>query len=325
MIYRYAKAASLILAWGLTLVAGVAGAQSYPSKPIRLIIPFSSGSGGDVIARIIANKLNETLGQPVIVDSRPGANGILAGEAVAKAAPDGYSLIFTTVSIQSINANMFSKLPYDAVKDFAPITIMGSTVYVLMVRNSLPVNSVQELVALAKASPGKYTMAYTTSTPQLTEELFKLTAGIDLIPVPYKGAPPVFLDIISERLDTYLESLTSSLPQIKAGKVKALAVTSAKRTAFLPAVPSIAESGYPGFESVTWGAFFTTAGTPKDVITKLNTEIVKVLQLPEVKEKLLQNGFEVRTSTSEQLGEALAADIARWARVIKAANIPKLN
>lgn len=325
MTRRFGRTLGALLATGLICVTGAAGAETFPSKPIRIVMPFSPGSGGDVMARLIAQKLGENLGQTVITDSRPGANGIIATDLVAKATPDGYSMLFTTVSIQSINANLFSKLPYDTLKDFAPVGLMGSTTYVLMARNSLPVGSARELVSLAKANPGKYNMAYTTSTPQLTEELFKMSAGIDMIAVPYKGAPPVFVDLLSERLDTYMEALTSALPQIKAGKVKALAVTSARRSVFLPDVPTIAESGHPGFDSVTWAAFFTTAGTPKEVIARLNAEIVRVLQLPDVKGALLQNGFEVRTSTPEELGDAVAADIAKWARVVKAANIPKLN
>ncbi|MGK2899091.1 MAG: Bug family tripartite tricarboxylate transporter substrate binding protein [Burkholderiaceae bacterium] len=325
MTRRFGRTLGALLATGLICVTGAARAETFPTKPIRIVMPFSPGSGGDVMARLIAQKLGENLGQTVITDSRPGANGIIATDLVAKANPDGHSMLFTTVSIQSINANLFSKLPYDTLKDFAPVGLMGSTTYVLMARNSLPVGSARELVSLAKANPGKYNMAYTTSTPQLTEELFKMSAGIDMIAVPYKGAPPVFVDLLSERLDTYMEALTSALPQIKAGKVKALAVTSARRSVFLPDVPTIAESGYPGFDSVTWAAFFTTAGTPKEVIARLNAEIVRVLQLPDVKGTLLQNGFEVRTSTPEELGDAVAADIAKWARVVKAANIPKLN
>jgi tripartite-type tricarboxylate transporter receptor subunit TctC len=325
MIERCRTAAKLLLAAALVGAAAVAAAQTFPNRPIRIVMPFSPGSGGDVMARLIAKRLGDNLGQTVIADSRPGANGIIAADAVAKASPDGHTMLFTTVSIQSINANLFRKLPYDTTKDFAPVGVVGSTTYVLMARNGLPVQSLADLVSLAKAHPGKYSMAYTTSTPQLTEELFKLTAGIELIPVPYKGAPPVFLDLLSDRLDTYLEALTSALPQVRAGKVKALAVTSRKRSTFLPDVPSIAESGYPEFESITWAAFFAPAATPPELITRLNVELGKVLGLPEVAEALLQNGFEVKTGTPEELGRALGEDIRKWARVFQDAKLPKVD
>ncbi len=320
------KTLSVLLALGLALsAAGFSFAQPYPSKPVRLIVPFAAGSSTDIIARIISQKLTESLGQQVVVDNRPGANGIIAADAAAKAAPDGYTLFMGTSSTQGVNISLFNKLPYDPVRDFIPITQVGNVAYFLVVGGNLPVNSVKELVALAKANPGKRTLASTASVSQLAGELFKLTAGIDMTIVPYKTPSTAFIDLASGQVDALFDGAPSSLPQIKGGRLKALGVTSAKRSALLPEVPTIAESGYPGFEAGAWVGFFAPAGTPKEIIARMHTEVVKVLQTPEVKEKLLQNATEVIASTPEQLGEAVKAEIARWSRVVKEAHIPKIN
>ncbi len=311
---------------GLALsAAGFSFAQSYPSKPVRLIVPFAAGSSTDIIARIISQKLSESLGQQAVVDNRPGANGIIAADAAAKAAPDGYTLFMGTSSTQGVNVSLFNKLPYDPVRDFTPITQVGNVAYFLVVGSNLPINSAKELVALAKANPGKRTLASTASVSQLTGELFKLTAGIDMTIVPYKAAPTAFIDLASGQVDALFEGAPSSLPQVKGGRLKALGVTSAKRSALLPEVPTITESGYPGFEVGAWVGFFAPAGTSKEIIARLHAEIVKVLRTPEVKEKLLQNATEVIAGTPEQLGEAVKAEIVRWSRVVKEANIPKVN
>ena len=325
MMHRYGKtAAALVL--GLMFFAGVAGAADlYPTKPIRLVLPFPPGSATDVVARIVAQKLGESLKQSVVVDSRPGANGIIASEAVAKAAPDGYTLILGSNGSHGINVSLFNKLPYDPVKDFAPITLVGQVSYFLIVGSSMPAGSVKEFIAMSKSSPGKRTLAYMASVGQLTGELFKMTAGIDLTSVPYKNVSGAYVDLASGQLDAMFETTASSLPHVKAGRVRALAVTSAKRSVLAPEVPTVAESGYPGFEAAGWTAFFAPAGTPKEIIAKLHTEIVRILQTPEVKEKMLQIGLEVVGSTPEQLEEAVKVEVAKWARVIKAANIPKMN
>lgn len=325
MIHRFGKAVWTVLLLGLVLYAGAVRAQPYPSKPIRLIIPFAAGSATDTGARIIAQKLSEALKQQVIVEPRPGANGIIAVEAVAKATPDGYTIVLASNGTHGINVSLFDKLPYDPVKDFAPIARVGNLAYFLTVSNSLPVNSVKELVALAKANPGKRTLGSTASVSQLTGELFKLTTGIEMTNVPYKSPSPALIDLASGQLDALFDSTTTSLPHIKSGRIKVLGVTSAKRSMMLPDAPTIAESGYPGFESTAWTAFFAPAGTPKEIIDKLHSEIVRVLQMPEVAEKLLNSGYEVVVGSSEQLGEEVKAEVAKWVRVFKAANIPKAN
>ncbi len=325
MMHRYGKTATALVL-GLMFFAGVAGAADlYPTKPIRLVLPFPPGSATDVVARIVAQKLGESLKQSVVVDSRPGANGIIASEAVAKAAPDGYTLILGSNGSHGINVSLFNKLPYDPVKDFAPITLVGQASYFLIVGSSMPAGSVKEFIAMSKSSPGKRTLAYMASVGQLTGELFKMTAGIDLTSVPYKNVSGAYVDLASGQLDAMFETTASSLPHVKAGRVRALAVTSAKRSVLAPEVPTVAESGYPGFEATGWTAFFAPAGTPKEITAKLHTEIVRILQTPEVKEKMLQIGLEVVGSTPEQLEEAVKVEVAKWARVIKAANIPKMN
>lgn len=325
MMHRYGKTATALVL-GLMFFAGVAGAADlYPTKPIRLVLPFPPGSATDVVARIVAQKLGESLKQSVVVDSRPGANGIIASEAVAKAAPDGYTLILGSNGSHGINVSLFNKLPYDPVKDFAPITLVGQVSYFLIVGSSMPAGSVKEFIAMSKSSPGKRTLAYMASVGQLTGELFKMTAGIDLTSVPYKNVSGAYVDLASGQLDAMFETTASSLPHVKAGRVRALAVTSAKRSVLAPEVPTVAESGYPGFEATGWTAFFAPAGTPKEITAKLHTEIVRILQTPEVKEKMLQIGLEVVGSTPEQLEEAVKVEVAKWARVIKAANIPKMN
>lgn len=300
-------------------------AQSYPSKPVRIIVPFSAGSGTDILARIISQKLPERLGQPVIVDDRPGALGTIGTNAVAKAAPDGYTISIGASGTHGSSASLFNKLPYDPVKDFAPITRIGQSCFALIVGNDLPEDSIQVLMASVKANPGKRTLGAANGVGRLFGELLKITAAADITIVPYKTLSPAIIDLMSGRLDSLFETLTASLPYIKAGQIKPLAVTCAERSALLPKTPTIAESGYPGFDGSAWYAFFAPAGTPKEIIAKLHTAIVLVLQMPEVREKLMDNGIEVLTSTPEQLGELVQVEVAKWRRVVKEANLPKVD
>lgn len=307
------------------LTAGSAIAQSYPTKPIRIINPFGAGSLVDIIARVIGQKLTESLGQQVIVDTRAGAAGVIGTELGAKATPDGYTLVMSSNNVLYASPSLYSKPPFDPIKDFAPISTVGTASFLLIASNHLPANSVQELVALAKSEPGKRTLGYKSLTPQLGGELFKISAGIDMPGVSYKGVSAALVDLSSGQLDTMLEAVSLSIPQIKAGRVKVLAVTSLERSALLPNVPTIAESGYPGYESVTLVCLLAPAGTPQEIIKKLNSEVVRILRLPDVKEKLLQSGLEVASSTPERLAEIAREETSKWDRVIKAAGIPKMN
>lgn len=316
---------SIIAIAGLvaSLCGPVLAQSSYPDKPLRIVSPFAAGGTTDVIARIVAQKLTEGFGQPVIVDPKPGANGIVAAEHVAKSAPDGYTIIIASNGTHGINSSLFAKLPYDPVKDFAPITRLGYTGYLLVVNSTSPVSSVGDLVARAKANPGRHSLAYTASVAQLTGALFMLTTGINMIPVPYKSPTQAFTDLIGGNVDALIEPITSALPQVKGGRLKALAVTSIRRSSLAPDIATFAESGYTGFEVTGSLAFYAPAGTPKDIIAKLHSGLSSVLTSPDTKEKLLQVGWEVALTSPTELAEALNAEIATWARVFKEANLPK--
>lgn len=311
-----------VLGFGLSLPAH---AQSYPNKPIRIIYPFSGGTGGDASLRIIAQKLSDSLKQPVVVEPRPGANGIIGSDIVAKSAPDGYTLIVTTVNTQTITPHLYTRLPYDPTKDFAPITTLFITPYMLVASNRLPANSVREFVSLAKASPGKYSIGYVSSTPQLGAELFKVSAGINLLMVPYKTSVAAYTDLNNGELDTMMEALTAGRMQVSSGRMKALAITSLRRSALMPETPTVAESGYPGFELGTLLAAFAPAGTPKKLIDTLNSEIIRIIRIPEIEKQIQQFGFDIITSTPEQLGDIVKTDFVKWGQVVKDANIPKAD
>lgn len=309
----------------LTAGMSVAYSQGFPNKPVRLVVPFAAGNVTDLAGRIISGKFSENMGQQMFVDNRPGANAIIGTEVVSKAAPDGYTLLLGTAGSHGLNSSLYKKLPYDPIEDFAPITQAVSVYYFLIVGNHVPANSVRELVALAKAKPGKLTMAYAASVPQVTGELFKLTTGIDMTLVPYKADSQAFIDIKGGRVDVMFVPTAAVLPHIRAGNVKALAVPTANRSPLLPELPTIAESGYAGFVAGPWLAFLAPAGTPKEIIAKLHTEIVRVLQTLEVKEKLQQLGLGVIGNTPEQLGEVVKTEIAKWATVFKEAKLPATN
>lgn len=322
MFHRICLAALCCVLFSAPLLVS---AQSYPNKPVRIIVPFSAGSASDIVARIISQRLAEHLGQPVIVDNKPGAIGTIGANLAAKAPPDGYTISLGASGTHGSSVSLFNKLPYDPVKDFAPITLIGYIPFALVAGNELPENSLQELVASVKANPGKRTLGAASGVGRLFGELFKMTAAADMTIIPYKSVSPAFIDLISGRLDCMFETVAASIPQIKAGRLKALVVSSSKRSALLPQIPTIAESGYPGFEANVWTAFFAPAGTPKEIIAKLNTVIVRVLQLQEVREKMMESGTEAAVSTPEQLGEMVKLEIAKWARVVKEANLPKVD
>lgn len=309
------------------LAAALAGsplltyAQTYPTKPIRAIVPFSAGSGTDVLTRMVGAKMAESWGQQVVVDNRPGASGIIAAEAAAKAVPDGYTLFFTSNTTQAANPGLFVKLPYDPVKDFVPVASLATAANLLVVNPSLGIASVKELIQLAKAQPGKLSFAHGSSLSRINGEMFKSMAGIDIVGVPYKSNPQGVTDLIAGHVSMMFTDTITSLPHVKAGKLKALGIGSGKRSALLPDLPTVAEAGVPGYELTGWLAVFAPAGTPDAVVAKLNGEINRILALPEIQGRLAQQGLEAQTGTPAQLGALVRSDIPKWAKVIKEAGI----
>jgi tripartite-type tricarboxylate transporter receptor subunit TctC len=308
----------------LALAAGHASAQGYPSKPIRWLIPFSAGGPTDVLARAIAPKLSESLGVPVLVENKVGAGGSLAMDAVAKAAPDGYTIGMGHTGTQSINPHMYAKLPYDSLKDFAPITPVVSYVNVLVVNPNVPVKTVAELVAYAKANPDKVSFASggTGATNHLSGELLKAVTGAPLLHVPYKGSAPALVDVIAGNATCMFDILVTSLPQIRAGKVRALAVTSSKRSNYAPDIPTMRESGIEGYEeagSDLWFGVFAPAGTPKAIVDRLNAELIKALKTPEVVERIRVQAYDIWTLTPDEFASFLRVEHAKWGKIVKLA------
>jgi tripartite-type tricarboxylate transporter receptor subunit TctC len=310
---------------GLVLALGMAPAlgQNYPNKPIRILIAQAPGSATDVISRVVGNRLSEALGQPIIVEARPGAGGAVGTEAAAKSAPDGYTLFMANNSTHGSNPAVYPKLPYDAVNDFAPISFVASVPYVLVVEPSLPVNSVQELIALAKSRPGKinYASAGNGSTHQFCAELLKSTAGIDVVHIPYKGSPPGIAAVLAGEVSLMFANLTDVGSQIKSGRVKPLAVTTLKRAELLPNVPTMVEAGVPDFEITSWFGLLAPAGTPAPLVGRLNAEMVKVLARDDVKSTLGAQGLDVRSSSPEQFAAHIKSEIARFTRIARTAGI----
>jgi len=303
----------------LALVAALACAQTYPTKPIRLVVPFPPGGATDILARDVAQKLTEAWGQSVIVDNRPGAGGNIGSELVAKSAPDGYTLEMGTVGTHAINASLYAKMPYDHVKDFTPVILVAGVPNVLVVNPALPANSVAELIAYAKANPGKLNFASSGNgtSIHLSGELFKVMAGVQITHIPYKGSAPALQDLLSGQVQMMFDNLPPSLPQIKAGKLRALAVTSLIRAPALPDVPTLSESGLPGFEASSWFGILAPAGTPAPIVAKLNAEIAKWLATPEAKEKLAKQGANAAGGTPDDFAKHIAAETAKWAKVVK--------
>lgn len=308
-----------LLSFLALLCAGAATyAQSYPNKPIRFIVPFPAGGAGDVLARTVAQKMQENWGQTVLVDNRPGGNTIIASDVVAKAPADGYTILSCWETV-AINVTLFTKLPYDQLRDFAPVALTASLPLVLMAHNGLAATTVKELVAIAKAKPGQINFASfgIGSSSHLAGELFKSMAGIDIVHVPYKGSPPAIVDLLSGQVQIFFSGLPPGLPFVKEGKAKGLAVTSAKRTPLLPEVPTMQEAGMAGYEAVSWSGMLVPAATPREVIAKLNGEFTRILRLPDVRERLTNLGFDALTSTPEQFDAFLRAEITKWAKVVK--------
>ena len=303
---------------GLAFVAGVAPAQSYPSKPIRMIVASAPGGGTDLAARVVAQKLAVALGQPVIIDNRAGAAGNIAADIAAKSQPDGYTLIMVSAS-HAINATLYRKLPYDTLKDFAPVSQVTGSAYVFAVNPSLPVQSFTEFITLAKARKGKlsYASSGNGQAGHLAMELLKTLAGFEALHVPYKGGGPAMLNLIAGQVDAFISSPPAAVPQVKAGKVRALAVTSLKRSDLLPDVPTIAESGFPQYEVNGWNGLLAPAGTPAVIVNRLQSEVAAALKQPDVRERMASNGLDAVGSTPAQYSALIQAEIGKWAKVVK--------
>jgi tripartite-type tricarboxylate transporter receptor subunit TctC len=311
----------------LTLVAighaAIAQPQSaYPNRPIRVVVPFAPGAGTDLSIRTIAPKWSEALGQQVIVDNRVGASGIVGSSIVAKAAPDGYTLLFTATDL-AINPALFASMPYDAQKDFAPVGRAVNFPNFLVVNPELPVKSVQDLIALAKAKPGTlgYGSAGNGTPPHISAEMFKQLTNVDLVHVPYKGSAQALTDVIAGQVQLMFVNTLSSIQHVRSGRLRVLGITTAQRAAVAPDVPTIAESGVPGYELITWTGVAAPAGTPRETIVRLNRDLVRTLELPDVREKLLAQGSEVTPSTPEQFAKLIANDTARLGRVARTAKM----
>jgi tripartite-type tricarboxylate transporter receptor subunit TctC len=316
-----------ILVPALILMAGgisnPAQAQTWPTKPIRIVIAQAPGSATDVISRVVANQLSQSLGQPIVIDARPGAGGVLGTEVAARAAPDGYTLFMANNSTHGSNPAVYAKLPYDAVNDFAPISFVASVPYVLVVDPALPVKTVQEFIALAKSRPGKlnYASAGNGSTHHFCGELLKSMTGIDIQHIPYKGSGPGIAGLLGGEVSMMFSNVADIGSQVKGGKVRALAVTAQRRSSTLPDVPTMPEAGLPDFEITSWFGLLVPAGTPAPIIARLNAETVKVLGRGDVKGTLTAQGLEVAPSSPEQFAAHIKSEIARFTKIAKAAGI----
>lgn len=318
------KAGVSAVMFTVALIAVVqAHAQTYPTKPIKIVVPYRPGGASDLVARLVGEKLNKAFGTPVIVDNRPGANGILGTELVARAAPDGYTLSTASVGTHAANASLYASLPYDTVKDFAPVTLAVNAPMVLIVHPSLPVRSVRELIVFVKTKPQQiaYASGGNGSSQHLAMELLKLITHIDMIHVPYKGGAEAYTDLIAGNVSLMIGAMPPALPHIQSGRLRALATAGAKRVPQLPELPTIAEAGVRGYEADAWHGFVTRAGTPRPVVEKLNVEIVKALHAADVKERLAAAGLVMVGNSPDEFLAFIKSEIEKAARIVKAANI----
>jgi tripartite-type tricarboxylate transporter receptor subunit TctC len=310
----------------LAAIALVTHAADYPARQVRVVVGAVSGGGVDITARVLAAKLSEQLGQQFFVDNRPGAGGNIGSEFVAKSPPDGYTLLMGTIAVLAINPSLYKDLPIDPVRDFAPVTRAADSTNILVVHPALPVKNVQELIALAKARPGEliYGSSGIGTAGHLSGELFSSMAHLKMVHVPYKGGPPSMIDLIAGRLQLIFATAVVAVPQMQAGKVKALAVTTATRSVFAPDLPTIAEAGLPGFEANNWYGLVAPAKTPPEIISRLNREAVALLRLPDVKDSLFKQGIEAAPGTPEEFGAYMKSEIAKWNKVVKASGAQPL-
>jgi tripartite-type tricarboxylate transporter receptor subunit TctC len=324
MKHRGSSLLAPTLAGGLALIAGSAccsvavQAQTYPARPVRFIV----GPGPDVLPRLLGQKLTESWGQQVVVDQRPRAGGIIAADLVAKSLPDGYTLLLTT-GAYTINASLYQKLPYDLERDLAPVGLLASISFIVVVPPGLPAKSMQELIQLAKAKPGQLNCAHAGpgTTAHLGCEMLKTSAGINIVPVPYKGVAPALVDVMTGQAQIMFAVAQGGLPQVQSGKLRALAITGAKRNPALPDVPTITEAGYGGADFVSWNGVHIRSGTPRAVIARLNEDLNRVLKLPDIRERMVTLGLDPAGGTPEAFGRFVREDIARWAKVIKQSGV----
>ena len=316
--------ARLGLAVSLLAASLAAPAQPYPSRPVRFIAPFPPGGAVDIVTRIVAAALTETLGQPVVVENRSGAGGTVGADAAAKAPPDGYTLLSGGIATHGIAPALYSKLSYDAVRDFSPLSMIGTTPNVLVVNPSFPARTVAEFVAQAKAAPGKinYGSPGVGTSPQLTMELFKHMTGIDLVHIPYKGNAPALDDLLAGQIPAMFDNLPGQMAMIRAGRVRILGVSSSARHPSIPDVPTLAESGLPGFDVVVWYAVFVAGTPPKDTLARLVEATFKAVNSPDTLRRLSEQGVDPGASSPEQLAERVRSELAKWAKVVKDAGLP---
>jgi tripartite-type tricarboxylate transporter receptor subunit TctC len=308
----------------MALVAAVstglqAQAQGYPSKPIRFVVSFPPGGVSDRLARVLGQHMQENWGQPVVIENRPGGSGFIASQAVASSAPDGHTLLLGNINTHAINSALFAKLPYDPVRDFAPVSLLISVPNLLLVHPSVQANSVSELVAVAKARPRSLTYASAGSgtSTHMSAELLKSASGIEIVHVPYKGPPPALQALLAGEVNLYFETVASSLQLVKAGRLKALAITSLTRSPLAPEIPTVAESGLPGFDVAPWFGVLARAGTPAEVINRLNAEMIRIVNLPDVRANFAAQGVTILTSTPDAFAKYIDQEIVRWTRVVK--------
>jgi len=318
---NHSRSTCIIMAICLCALAESASAQGYPAKPIRVVVPFPPGGGADNVARVYAQKLGQITGKQVVIDNRGGASGAIGGEIVAKSPADGYTLLHAATS-HGVNPALRS-LPYDTLKDFAPITLVAVNTLLLLVRPSLPAKTVQDLISLAQAQPGFLTFGSSGvgSAQHMAGELFKYNAKINITHVPYKGGAPALADLMGGHLQLYFSNTASGLVYLKDGRLKGIAVASAKRSQLAPEFPTFAEAGVPGVLVSEWNGLFAPAGTPREIIKMLNSEIIRIVNLPDVKERYVQMGAEIETSTPEELDEYVKNEIARWTKLTRAVGI----
>ena len=319
---RFARAALIAALWfGTTMCAFAA---DYPTRPIRLIVPFATGGGNDTIARVVGQKLSARLSQQVIVDNRAGAGGVIGAELAARAAPDGYTLFLGGVGSHAINPNLHERLPYDPIKDFAPISLLASAPLILVVHPSVPANSAHELIALARARPGKlnYASNGNGSSSHLAAEMFASMTGIDIVHIPYKGLSPALTDLLGGQVQLMFSSVVAILPHVQSGKLRALAVSGAKRLSLMPDLPTIAEAGVPGYQTSSWYGILAPAGTPRDIVSRLNAEIVKTLAEPDVRKALASEGADPVGNSPEEFAIYIQAEKDRLGKLIRNSKIP---